>query len=85
MTAQEQLKNKVAIVWTAPEREEEEEGNRSGTTPLETILMCICIEHIRLAQMSYMNISLSLSLCLFFHGKCHIVVTCRIQIEFLFN
>jgi hypothetical protein len=61
VTLQEQLKNKVAIVWTAPEREEEEEGNRSGTTPLETILMCICIEHIRLAQMSYMNISLSLS------------------------
>jgi hypothetical protein len=60
VTAQEQLKTKVAIVWTAPEKREE--GNRRGTTPLENILMCVYIEHIRLAQMSYMNISLSLSL-----------------------
>jgi hypothetical protein len=66
VTAQEQLKNKVAIVWTASEREE---GNRWGTTPLENIIMCICIEHIRLAQMSYMNISFSLSLSLHFMGN----------------
>ncbi len=70
MTEREQLKNKVAIVWTAPKRERErEEGNRWGTTPLENILMYICIEHIRLAQMSYMNISLLLSLSLFFMGN----------------
>ncbi len=80
---------KIKLPSSGQHRREREEGNHWGTTPLENILMYKSIEHIRLAQMSYMNISLSVSLSLslshFFYGKCHIIVTCRIQIEFLFN